>query len=94
MSVARALERDLARLVEGEPALAESGLAETARVLARVLDDGDVSAAEKASCARVLLATLDQLRKLAPPVAKGDRIDDLGARREARRSRSAAAADS
>jgi hypothetical protein len=36
-------------------------------------------------CARALQEVLDKLRELAPPVKEDDRIDEVSARRSARR---------
>lgn len=95
-AVEAAVKRDLASLEarrRADPAgnhsdLSKSGLAESALVLARELDDRETSATAKASCARALLATLEQLRELAgfaPEKGKGgDGIDELSARRAAR----------
>lgn len=82
--VTPAVRRDLKALAELDPDLAKGGLALTAVVLAESIDSEHSSAAEKASCARALLATLDELRALAPAERAGDTIDDLAKRRELR----------
>ncbi|WP_423833353.1 hypothetical protein [Streptomyces manipurensis] len=59
------------------------GLAAIAISLATALD-GDPGAAATPGLARELRATLLELRKLAPPKAEGDALDDLAARRAKR----------
>lgn len=51
------------------------------RALEQIGRESQVSASEKASVARALLATMDRLRELVPPELEGDRLDELGARR-------------
>jgi hypothetical protein len=75
-----AVRRDLAAM----PGLAESGLAATALDLARRLDAADVRPAAASMLAAQLRATLLDLRKLAPPVAEEDGVDELRARRAER----------
>jgi hypothetical protein len=76
------VERDLA----GLPAhLAGSGLAAAALCLARELDAEDTSATAKAACARSLVQVARELRALAPAREETDELDELTARREARR---------
>jgi hypothetical protein len=76
-----AVDRDLERLPRD---LAESGLAASARALARELDRPN-SATSKSMCARALHDALDRLRELAPPERKADRIDEVNRKREERR---------
>jgi hypothetical protein len=83
LTVAGALERDLERF---GPDLARSTLAASALALARELDDPDNSATSKSMCARALNDTLDRLVELAPDEDEKDALDDLAARRAARRS--------
>lgn len=78
------VERDLAAIAKRDPELAKSGLAASALALAREMDD-DNSATSKSMCARALLDTLDRLRQLAPAKEEKDGVDELSARRAARR---------
>jgi hypothetical protein len=83
VGVRKAFERELVAL----PAdLRDSALAATALVLAAELDKPKNSATSKSMCARVLADVLEQLRELMPPVEEGDSLDDLAARRRARRA--------
>lgn len=61
------------------------GLAALAIILARHLD-GTEAPTSAAVVGRELRATLDKLRLVAPGKAEGDGLDDLAARRAARRS--------
>ena len=81
-----AVERDLAAL-GGD--LAFSGLALTAKALAREIDEPGNSATSKSMCAARLGETLDRLRELAPPVREANKVDELRARRDARVGRAA-----
>lgn len=81
-TVLEALERDLAALPE---VLASGSLAASLRVLAVELDAPNTATA-RALCAKGLRDGLDRLRELAPPVEEGDQLDDLAARRGARRA--------
>lgn len=90
MSVAGAVAKDLEAM--GAKA-AESTLAATAIALAAELD-GANSATSKSMCAKALLEVMRELRVLAPPKQEADKLDDLTARREARRSAPATAARS
>jgi hypothetical protein len=78
--VEAAVERDLAGSVRG------SALAATALALARELDRSGNSATSKSMCARALLDCLDRLRALAAEEPVADRLDDLAARRSARKA--------
>ena len=91
--VEAAVRRDLAGIekTKGGKGLSRSGLAKSALVLARELDDRFNSATAKASCARALLATFEQLRELAgfaPEKSEGggDALDKLSAKVEAKRA--------
>lgn len=79
-----AAERDLADLRTRDEALADSALAATVLQLAYELADPYNSATSKSMCAKALLEAMSQLRELAPPTRKSDRLDDLAARRERR----------
>ncbi|WP_328739884.1 hypothetical protein OHA91_22820 [Streptomyces erythrochromogenes] len=59
------------------------GLAAIAITLATALD-ADPSSPATPSLARELRATLLELRKMSPPKAEGDALDDLAARRAQR----------
>lgn len=61
------------------------GLAALAITLAEHLDDTDAPTSA-AVVGRELRATLDKLRAVAPGKSKGDELDDLAARRAARRN--------
>lgn len=89
--VVKALERDLAEIRKRAPDLAASALAASALALAKELDKPGNSATSKSMCARSLLDTLERLRELVPPDEEKDKLDDISARREARRARSATA---
>ena len=82
------VENDLARLPEE---LAESGLAEMARAMARKIDDGKGSPSE---CAKALMQALGELRQMSPPERKRDTLDEINEQRQRRRAagRSGAAA--
>jgi len=88
-----AVLRDLATIAKADPALAESGLAAMARVLARELDHPFNSATSKSMCAKALADALGQLRDLMPVEQEGDQLDDLSARRAERLGGGAAAAN-
>jgi hypothetical protein len=76
-----ATERDLADLRTRDRALADSGLAAMVLQLAYEIADPYNSATSKSMCAKALLDAMSQLRELAPPKRKSDRLDDLAARR-------------
>jgi hypothetical protein len=86
VSVVDAVEADLRRIAERDPELVRSGLAATAFALARDLDNPKNSATSKSMCAKALSDVLDRLLELAPEAPKKDKIDDLSARRAARRA--------
>lgn len=85
-SVAGAVRRDLAGLAERDEGLASSTLAMSALRLAELMDDAENSATSRSMCGRELRDTLDRLRELAPKEESKDGLDDLSARREARRA--------
>ncbi len=86
MGVIDGVERDLAQLPNE---FAKCGLAEAALAMARELD-GDNNATAKANCANAIRDILAQLRELAPKPKEKDKLDDLSARRTARRSAASA----
>jgi hypothetical protein len=83
MSVVEGVERDLRNLPEE---FAKSGLAESAIAMAREQDDYDNNATAKANCANAMRDIIRQLREEAPKPEERDKLDDLSARRAARRS--------
>jgi hypothetical protein len=86
-----AVQRDLAAIAERDAELAESGLAQVALTLARGLDS-DSSLTSKSMASGQLRDTLAQLREMAPDEKKEDTVDEIGAKRNQRRQRGAAAA--
>jgi predicted phage-related endonuclease len=84
LTVTEAVKRDLRRLAERDPELANSGTAAAALALAREIDESDNSATSKSMCAKALQDILAQLRELAPTEEGRDGIDDLSAKRNAR----------
>jgi hypothetical protein len=84
LTVVGAVRGDLAEIKKRDPRLAKSALAASALALARELDS-DTSATSKSMCARALLETMDRLRVLAPAKEERDKVDELSARRDARR---------
>lgn len=82
MSVVDSLRAELEAL---GPRGAGSTLAATALALAAELD-ADNSATSKSMCAKSMVDVLRELRVLAPPKPEVDNLDDLTARRMARRS--------
>ena len=85
-NVADSVARDLEEIKTRMPALAESALAATALALALQLDHPYNSATSKSMCAKALMDAIGQLRELAPPPVKRDKLDELTDRRERRRS--------
>jgi hypothetical protein len=86
-AVEKAVEKDLKQL-----RLVDAGLGATALELARQLDDKETPATAKATCARALVRSLERVRELTPsfedekpPAKEKDKVDDLAARRAARR---------
>jgi hypothetical protein len=82
----KATEQDLAEIRKQDPALADSTLAAVALSMARELDNPYNSATSKSMCAGKLQDVMDRLRELAPPLKKGDTVDDLANRRRSRRA--------
>jgi hypothetical protein len=89
-AVVKAVRGDLALL--GDRRLAGSALAATALALAGQLDNPKSSATAKAMCAGKLIEALDRLRELAPPRKETDDVDEVQAKREARRAAAGVAA--
>jgi hypothetical protein len=81
LTVADAVERELARIAKLDKELARGPYAASILALARELDDPENSATSKSMCARSLLDTLDRLRELAPSEEKDDQVDELVNRR-------------
>jgi len=88
-----AVGRDLEKIAKADPALADSGLAATAKVLARELDHPFNSATSKSMCAKALADALGQLRDLTPVQVEGDKLDALTDSRAERLGGGAAAAN-
>lgn len=89
-SVAGAVRRDLGEIAKRDKGLAESSLAMSALRLAELMDDAENSATSRSMCGRELRDTLGRLRELAPKEETKDGLDDLSARRAARRGSAAA----
>jgi len=64
--------------------MARSALAASALALARSIDDSATSPTARAACARALVVTMRELRRLVPPREEVDELDELTARRQAR----------
>lgn len=90
-SVLTAVERDLEAIRKRDRQLADSALAATAMQLAYELEHPFNSATSKSMCAARLIETMERLRELAPEAEKEDKLDELSARRSARRERKSAA---
>jgi hypothetical protein len=88
-TVTAAVRHDLALLRVRAAELADSALAASALVLAEQLDAPKTSATSKSMCAKALREAMDRLFELAPPRKEEDGIDQLSARRAARRGRAA-----
>ena len=85
MTVVAAVQRDLDGLA-GD--WATSGLAASALSLAAAMDDPDTTPTAKANCANRLQGALNRLLELAAPSGQAESVvDELVARREARRAR-------
>lgn len=84
MSVEASVRRDIEALAKREPKIASSGRAALALELAREMDAKN-SATSKSMCARALEETLERLESMVPPEAKVDAVDQLAAKRAARR---------
>ena len=91
MSVLEGVDRELAEVAKRNRALADGALAESARAMARALDNGENSATSRSMCAKELRDTMTALRDLAPPVPERTRLDELGDRRAKRLARKAGA---
>lgn len=91
MNVVEALERELAEIGKRAPDVANSSLAATAIRLAYELQNPFNSATSKSMCSRQLMEALERIRELAPPAKEADPLDELNARRAARRAGGAAA---
>lgn len=86
MTVFDAIEKDLDSIRRYAPSVADSGLAAAALALAAEVDRPRNSATSKSMCAKVLMETMDRIRAIAPETKSADRIDDLHAKRTARRA--------
>lgn len=91
--VTKALQAELSVLRRRDRSLADSALAASALALAREMDSPETPPAAVSMCARELREVLGQIRELAPKDDEKDKLDELTARRAARRSRSTASAD-
>jgi hypothetical protein len=80
--VEAAVARDLRQL---PPELRRSGLATATLTLAKRLDDPETTDRDAAGLLREVRASLLELRKMAPPAPKSSRVDEIKAKREARR---------
>jgi hypothetical protein len=85
VSVARAVEKDLAEIRKRDPDLADSGLAASALALARGIDEG-ASLAMRSMATKELRENLDRIRELAPKQKREDSIDRLAQQRAKRRA--------
>lgn len=74
VKVVAAVKRDLKGLPKQ---LAQSTLAASALALAAELDKVKISATARASCARALRETMEELRSLAPPAEESDAVDEI-----------------
>lgn len=83
--VEQSLTDELALIAKRDEALAGSTLAAASLELARQLD-GNNSATSKAACAKALAENMDRLHEAAPPEEESDFVDELKAKREARRA--------
>ena len=68
---------ELEQLAERVPGIADGAVAATALALAKKLDNPETSASAAASCGRVILGALEDLRALAP--SEDDKPDGLDA---------------
>lgn len=85
-AVVAAVRRDLARMEALLPGLATSARAETALALAKAMDS-DSSATSKSMCAKALDDILTKLEEISAKAPAADKLDEIGARRQQRRSR-------
>lgn len=90
-NVVDAVERDLEKIRAASVELADSAAAATAIRLAYELDNPYNSATSKSMCAKTLIDALDGLRELMPEARKEDGVNDLAAKRAARRAGAATA---
>lgn len=90
-SLVEGVERDLALLAKRDSDVSKTALAATALALAYEIEHPYNSATSKAMCARSLLDTLERLRESVPEKQEANKLDDLSAKRTARRKRSATA---
>lgn len=81
-SVLDAVLLDLAELPER---LQHSATALAARALAESIDQGTETYRFQSALVGQLMSCMAELREMAPPKAEGDSVDDLNARRAARR---------
>lgn len=86
-TVRGAVERELKRLPKD---LADSGLAAAALALASDIDNSDTRPTARSMCNRELRENLERLRRMAPPREETDWLDELTARRDARRASASA----
>lgn len=84
LTVVDSVRRDLAKIAQLDPELAQSGLAASALALAKELDKPANSATSKSMCARALAEALSRLQEQAPEPEEEDKVKDLGARRRKR----------
>lgn len=80
-------------LAEMQTPMARSPLASMALTLAAELDSSSNHGHAKSMIANSMQNVLKELRELSPAEEARDEVDDLRARRHARRARSAAASD-
>jgi hypothetical protein len=72
-----AVRTELRKLDKAVPGTSKGAVAATALALAKKLDDPETSASAAATCGRVILGALEDLRALAPP--KDEEPDGLDA---------------
>ena len=77
-----AVRAELVKLDKTVGGASKSAVAATAVALAKKLDDPETSASAAATCGRVMLGALEQLRAMAPP--KDEEADGLDAIRNRR----------
>ena len=87
---ADAVRAELRELEKRARGISKGAVAATALAIANKLDDPETSASAAATCGRVILGALEQLRAQAPPAGKQAPIDKLRARRNASRARTSA----
>ncbi len=79
--IEKAVISDLAEFPEK---MRNGGIAMTARLCARALDEGNVTPRDATSLVREIRLALVQLRDMSPGEVKGDTTDELRQRREDR----------